>query len=112
MSSLDNMAVIYGKVYPFLTSIGLNQNREKFTLPAAGNRGFSVDVGSSYGEVMIRIIDNGSLSDRLSITKFEQVDATLDVVALAVQRKKAVLQEAAKNLYIPGNEISDRRTPR
>jgi hypothetical protein len=94
MSALDNMAVIHGKIYPFLNSIGLHQNREKFTLPAAGPRGYSIDVGSSYGEVMIRIIDDGQLADRLSITKFEQVDATLDVVALAVQRKKAALQEA------------------
>lgn len=95
MSGLDNMAVIHGKVYPALIAMGLHQNREKFTLREAGPRNFSVDVGSSYGEVMIRIIDDGALSDRLSITSFEQVDATLDVVALAVQRKKTEVDDAA-----------------
>lgn len=86
---MDNERIIKEQVYPVLTELGLRQNREKFYLDDAGHRGFSVDVGSSYGEVLIRVENNGVQIERIAITSAEQVEAALDVVALAITAKKA-----------------------
>lgn len=95
MSSIDNGYIINSKVYPFLTNLKLKQNREKFTMPEAGHRGWSVDVGSSYGEVLLRVIDNtGSRTKihRLVITNIHHVDAALMRVADLVSDKRATLK--------------------
>lgn len=91
---MDNGYVIHQRVYPFLTNLKLNQNREKFTMPEAEPRAWSVDVGSSYGEVLLRVLDNtGSKTKthRLSITSIDGVDPALARVAELVQATRAKL---------------------
>lgn len=77
---MDNGYIIHQKVYPYLTNLGLKQNREKFTLPEAGFRAFSIDVGSSYGEVLLRVLDltgEKMKTHRLVITSINGVDDAL-----------------------------------
>lgn len=86
--TINNQAIIKG-LYGFLDDLGLRQSREKFYLEDAGHRGFSVDVGSSYGEVLVRVENNGVQVERLSITKTAHLDDVRDVLALLVAAKKA-----------------------
>jgi hypothetical protein len=94
MGNLDNGYIIHHMVYPHLLNLGLKQNREKFTLPEAGHRAFSVDVGSSYGEVLLRVLnDTGSRAKltRISITSIQNVDNALARVSDLVSDKRAGL---------------------
>lgn len=96
-SQLDNGYIIHSKVYPFLRNLKLSQNREKFTMPEAGHREWSVDVGSSYGEVLLRVIDmTGSKmkTHRLSITSIDGVDAALARVDELVREVRARMHNA------------------
>jgi hypothetical protein len=86
---MNNEQIIKEQIYPALAEMGLRQQREKFYLDDAGHRGFSVDVGSSRGEVLIRVTDNGVQIERIAILNDRQVADALDVVALAVAAKKA-----------------------
>lgn len=89
---MDNGYIIHQKVYPFLTNLGLKQNREKFTLPEAGHRAFSIDVGSSYGEVLLRVLDltgKKMKTHRLVITSINGVDDALARAGQLVADAKA-----------------------
>lgn len=81
--------IVKERIYPTLVGLGLRQQREKFYLDDAGHRGFSVDVGTSHGEILIRVTDNGIQIERIAILSGKQVENALDVVALAVAAKKA-----------------------
>lgn len=87
-----NNNLIIQHIYTELDRLGLRQQREKFYLDDAGHRGFSIDVGSSLGEVLIRITENGIQIERIPITKTGQVRPALEVVALAVAHTKAELR--------------------
>jgi hypothetical protein len=95
---MDNNRVIHA-VYTHLRQFGLEQNREKFNLPEAGHRGFAVDVGSSYGEVLIRVQDNGVEIERIPIlastltSTDKQIEDAMVTVGLLVNRKKAQVAE-------------------
>lgn len=91
MSGMDNGVVVQA-MYSFLLGCGLKQNREKFTLPEAGHRGYSVDVGSSYGEVAIRIINGGRVEEVVRILKHNQVEAAQDAVARSIGRKRELMR--------------------
>lgn len=86
---IDNEKVIKEQIYPALAEMGLRQNREKWYLDDAGHRGFSVDVGSSRGEVLIRIEDGGIQVERIPILHNNAVGDALTVVALLVTAKQA-----------------------
>lgn len=88
-----NRAVL-NVIYPALTKLGLRQQREKFYLDDAGHRGFSVDVGTSNGEILVRVLDNGIQIERIPVLKWEQIESALDVVALAVAAKQAEVSNA------------------
>lgn len=86
---MDNEDLIKNRIYPTLLAMGLRQQREKFYLDDAGHRGFSVDVGSSYGEVLIRVMKNGIQIERIPILMDGQVEDALTVVSLLVEAEKA-----------------------
>lgn len=88
-----NRAVV-NVIYPALEKLGLRPQREKFYLDDAGHRGFAVDVGTSNGEILIRVTDNGIQIERIPILKWEQIESALDVVALAVAAKQAEVANA------------------
>lgn len=98
MSVMDNGVVIQA-MYSFLLGLGLEQNREKFSLPEAGHRGYSVDVGSSYGEVAIRIIDGGVPEETIRILKHNQVEAAQQAVTRSVERRRNLIKAVIVNNY-------------
>lgn len=111
MSQIEN-GVIIADLYVWLARQGLQQNREKFMLPDAGHRGWSADVGSSYGEVAVRIIDSGVPEQVIRITKYEHVAEAKELIEASIRRKRKLIVEAAKSLYSSKNGSSDRRPPR
>lgn len=90
---MDNEAVVR-RLHAEFEKLGLKQNREKFYLEEAGHRGFSVDVGSSYGEVLIRITENGIQIERIPIMDVTKVGQAMETVALAVAHRKAEIKKA------------------
>lgn len=92
---MENEHVI-NDVRNVLISMGLKPNREKFYLEEAGHRGFAVDVGSSHGEVLIRITDEGVQVERIPIltrrtplSVVNQFEKAMDTISLLVAAKKA-----------------------
>lgn len=88
---MDNEAVVR-RLYIEFEKLGLKQNREKFYLEEAGHRGFSVDVGSSHGEVLIRVTENGIQIERIPVMDVTKVNQAVEIVALAVAHTKAELR--------------------
>lgn len=88
---MDNEAVVR-RLYSEFEKLGLKQNREKFYLEDAGHRGFSVDIGSSHGEVLIRVTENGVQIERIPIMDVNKVGQAVEIVALAVAHCKAELK--------------------
>lgn len=84
---MDNHAIIHDKIEPALRKLGLQANRERWYLGDPSHRGFSVDVGSSRGEVLLRVYDNGIQIERLPILRDAHVeDALVTVAALIAAR--------------------------
>lgn len=84
------------QIYASLEEMGLRQNREKWYLDDAGHRGYAVDVGTSYGEVAIRITENGIQTEAIRITRSSQFEDAMAIVELDVARVKAKSKEVAK----------------
>jgi hypothetical protein len=105
---MDNNRVVHN-VYAHLRQLGLEQNREKFSLPEAGHRGFAVDVGSVRGEVLIRVQDNGIQVDRFPILNESQIEDAIVAVGLLVQHKKAEIAKGADTAEQLGWEGADAR---
>jgi hypothetical protein len=85
-------SIVSRQIIPALSEMGLRRQREKWYLDEAGHRGFAVDVGTSHGEILIRVSDNGIQVERIPVMNPAQVEAALDVVALAVAAKKAEVE--------------------
>lgn len=83
------------RVYESLSEMGLKQNREKWYLEDAGHRGYAVDVGTSYNEVTVRISENGITTETIRITRTEQFEDSMELVALDLARVKAKYDRTA-----------------